>query len=380
MTTPRLASAAELLTWDEHTVASPGGHVYQSLTWGQQRARLGWNPLHVVLDDEHRALVLVRHAPLVGSASAYIPRGPVTDAEDADGAAGRLAVLGAWLADRHRVDVLASDAEVPASTGYGLALRRAGLKAIPEIQPSRHRISLAIPPDADDDVLRAGVTKSTRQRFDRAARDGIVVTRHDTGGWLRGGTPADGISADEGELFGRPPSDAVDGALDAFADLLADTGRRRGFRFGPRGVFVDWWRAGLAAGIVVYLAAHDPRQSGRTLGGLLMYRHGSRLSTVHSGDVADIREQHPGIMHLLRWRAIQLAVREGRSEMDLGGVDVGPDHAEPAPGSPLAGLYEHKRSFGAGWVAMTGAHERVARPGRAAIARIATRAGRLLRR
>ncbi len=30
----------------------------------------------------------------------------------------------------------------------------------------------------------------------------------------------------------------------------------------------------------------------------------------------------------------------------------------------MAGLYEHKRSFGAHWVAMTGAHERVMRPSR----------------
>ncbi len=178
----------------------------------------------------------------------------------------------------------------------------------------------------------------------------------------------------------RPTPDTAEAALEGFADLLEDTGARRGFRFGPRRVFTDWWRAGLAAGYVVYLAAHDPKDPGRTLGGLLLYRHGERLSTVHSGDVADIRDQHPGIMHLLRWRAIQLAIREGRSEMDLGGVDVGPDHAEPAAGSPMAGLYEHKRSFGATWVAMTGAHERVASPLRATLGRVATRVGRLVGR
>ena len=33
--------------------------------------------------------------------------------------------------------------------------------------------------------------------------------------------------------------------------------------------------------------------------------------------------------------------------MDLGGVDIGPDHREPGEGDPMAGLYEHKRSFGA---------------------------------
>jgi lipid II:glycine glycyltransferase (peptidoglycan interpeptide bridge formation enzyme) len=377
VTAPRLASPAELEAWDEHTVRAPGGHVYQSRTWAEQRARLGWTPLHVV-DGEQRALVLLRRAPVVGTASAYIPRWPVVTPGAEAASADHLATLARWLAAEHGVAVLASDAEVPASAaGYAAGLRAAGFHAIPEIQPSRHRISLSIPAGADDAAVRSGITKSTRQRFDRAERDGIVITRFDTGGWAQtvGAEPAAGS-----RLFDEPGPGTSDAALAGFADLLADTGARRGFRFGPRQVFIDWWRAGLAAGIVVYLAAHDPAQPDRTLGGLLLYRHGERLSTVHSGDVADIREQHPGIMHLLRWRAIQLAIREGRTEMDLGGVDVGPAHAEPAPGSPMAGLYEHKRSFGATWVAMTGAHERVADPLRAGVGRLATRLARIVRR
>jgi lipid II:glycine glycyltransferase (peptidoglycan interpeptide bridge formation enzyme) len=67
-------------------------------------------------------------------------------------------------------------------------------------------------------------------------------------------------------------------------------------------------------------------------------------------------------MHLLRWRAIQLALVEGRVEMDLGGVDVAGARREPQPGEATYGLYEHKRSFGAHWVELAGARERVARP------------------
>jgi lipid II:glycine glycyltransferase (peptidoglycan interpeptide bridge formation enzyme) len=85
-------------------------------------------------------------------------------------------------------------------------------------------------------------------------------------------------------------------------------------------------------------------------------------------------------MHLLRWRAIQLAIREGADEMDLGGVDTGPDHAEPGEGHPMAGLYEHKRSFGARWVAMTGAHELVLRRSRYALGRVAARLDRVVGR
>src|SRR4029078_12997936 len=106
-----------------------------------------------------------------------------------------------------------------------------------------------------------------------------------------------------------------------------------------------------AAGQVVHLQAVD---GDATIAGLLLYRHGRRLTTVHSADAPDARTAHPGVMHLLRWRAIQMALREGRDEMDLGGVDTGPDHRRPIAGDPLFGLYEHKHAFGADWVEMAG--------------------------
>jgi hypothetical protein len=62
----------------------------------------------------------------------------------------------------------------------------------------------------------------------------------------------------------------------------------------------------------VYLEAREGSADGDVLGGLVLYRHGTRLSTGHSADRADRRRDHPGTMHLLRWRAIQLALAEGR--------------------------------------------------------------------
>ena len=272
--------------------------------------------------------------------------------EDTAPAAARVAALGNWLAGRG-VDVVATDAEVPAADpAYGRALRAAGYHPIAEIQPSRHRVSLALAADAEDADVRAGFSKSTRQRINVIEGEGVVVDRYDTAGW-------DG----DHPLF-EAPTRSLDDVLGGFATLLEGTGQRRGFRFGPRQVFLDWWRAAHAAGLLVYLEARDETNPPRSLGGLILYRHGERLSTVHSADAPGVRDTHPGVMHLLRWRAIQLAIREGRTEMDLGGVDIGPDHTEPAKGDPMAGLYEHKRSFGAEWVEMTGAQERVIRPWR----------------
>ena len=360
----RKATADDLASWDERAVDVPGGHVLQSRAWAACRRAIGWKPWFLVADDRP-VLVLTRPFPFVGGRSAYIPRGPIGEVHEADDRiAARTIAVAEWRGERG-VAVVATDAEIPVQRG-GVADRlvHASFRRIPEIQPSRHRISLEIPDGMDEEALLRGVTKSTRQRIRKAEASGITVHRYDSGG------------AEASDLFA-----AADGPLDdvlgEFATLLEGTGERRGFRFGPREVFIDWWRAGHAAGHVIHLEA---REGDERLGGLLLYRHGERLSTVHSADAPGVRERHPGVMHLLRWRAIQLALREGRREMDLGGVDTGPDHEEPGEGHPMAGLYEHKRSFGAHWVEMIGAHERVLHPSRYAVGRLAARAARVVRR
>ncbi len=176
-----------------------------------------------------------------------------------------------------------------------------------------------------------------------------------------------------GEGF-TAPAESTDAALDRFYDLLLETGERRQFSFGPRGSFVGWWRAAHLAGHLVHLEARAA--DGEPLAGLLLYRHGERLSTVHSGDHATARRDHPGALHLLRWRAIQLAIREGRDEMDLGGADVAGARREPREGEPMWGLYQHKLSFGGHWLELSGAHEKVIRPNRYRIGRLAARLAR----
>jgi Acetyltransferase (GNAT) domain len=362
----RPANARELEVWDDLVVRPGGGHVYQSMAWARHRAASGWRPHHLVAGDGAAVLALERPWPLIGGGSAYLPRGPIP-AGDAGAMADRLAAFTAWLAVRG-LDVLATDAEVPAATGYAERIEALGFHPIEEIQPSRHRLSLALGRGADETAALAGIAKSTRQRIRAAERAGTIVARHDR---IRG------ADVEPGEGFARP-ADASDQALERFYDLLLETGERRHFAFGPRAEFVAWWRAALAAGWLVLLEARSP--GGEPLAGLLLYRHGGRLSTVHSGDHAATRREHPGALHLLRWRAIQLAVREGCAEMDLGGADVPGSRRPPVDGEPMYGLFEHKRSFGAEWLQLTGAHERVIRPRRYAAGRGLARVVRVLGR
>ncbi len=342
--------------WNSAAVERPGGHVLQSAEWAAHRAARGWTPRFLTL-AAHRVLVLVRPWPLVGGASAYVPRGPSPTVDGAELGSVLWAVT-TTLAGQG-IDVVAADPEVPAADeAWATWLRRARYRSIEEIQPSRHRVSLPLD-GADEEAAMSGVAKSTRQRIRKAEKQAVAVVRHDA---RAAAGPGDGFVA---------PAEDTSTALDRFYDLLLETGERRDFSFGPRADFVAWWRRAHAAGHLVYLEARNGSPAGAPLAGLVLYRHGGRLSTVHSGDHAESRRSHPGALHLLRWRAIQLAIREGCAEMDLGGVDLPGARREPQEGEPMHGLLQHKLSFGGRWLELAGAHERVIRPRR-------YRAGRVL--
>lgn len=337
----RDATPDELADWDDHTVLAPGGHVLQSRAWADHRRSTGWLPRFHITDDGGRVLSLTRPWPLLGGGSAYLPRGPV-GGDPRTLARREIAVAEALAAAG--IDVVAADPEVPAADGrFRQAIEGAGFRPIEEIQPSRHRISLPLEGRAEDEVL-AGVSKSTRQRIRKAEADAMSIVRHDRG-------------AEAGSGGFDAPLEPADAALDRFYDLLLETGERRHFSFGPRQSFVGWWLAALDAGHLVFLEARVG--AGTPIAGLLLYRHGRRLTTVHSGERSEGRDDHPGVMHLLRWRAIQLAIGEGCLEMDLGGADVVGARREPREGDAMYGLYQHKLSFGGRWLELTGAHERV---------------------
>jgi len=373
----READASELESWDDRTVRPAGGHVLQSRGWAEYRARAGWQPRFLVGSDGGAVLALAKPWPIVGGASAYVSRGPIPDAAP-DVLADRLAGAAAWLF-AHGVDVVAADAQVRAETGYGAALVARGFRPIEEIQPSRHRLSVPLGPDVDEEAALRNVSKQTRQRIRQAESAAVEVVRFDRA--IPDDAPGDGFAV---------PGRAVEAALGEFYDLLIATAERRGFEVLSRGRFLDWTTTAYAAGQLLYLEARAPRSAGGgagnagaaggSLAGLIVYRHGDRLSTFLSGDRDDARDQFPGAFHLLRWRAIQLAIREGRAEMDLDGADVPGARRIPGPGDSAHGLYQHKRSFGAEWVELTGAYERVTRPGRYAAGRMAAAVVRRLDR
>jgi lipid II:glycine glycyltransferase (peptidoglycan interpeptide bridge formation enzyme) len=130
----RPATAEELADWDERTVDASGGHVYQSRAWAAHRQASGWRADFLVVEGGDElppgVLALSRAWPWIGGGSAYIPRGPVRqDGELAAAAAERLAAVTSFLGELGK-DVVATDAEVPADTGYRDELAARGFHRI----------------------------------------------------------------------------------------------------------------------------------------------------------------------------------------------------------------------------------------------------------
>jgi lipid II:glycine glycyltransferase (peptidoglycan interpeptide bridge formation enzyme) len=358
------ATGDQLLDWDRHTVDPPGGNVYQSRPWAEQRSRLGWRPRFLVADDGYRLLALERPWRIGPGSGAYLSRGPISAGEPPARTAERLLAAAEWLF-QHGVDVVAADAEIPAGTDYGRLIEEHGFRPIEEVQPSRHRVALALEPGGSEATYFGGLSETTRQLVRQGEKAGLRVVRWDG----RSRRPSE-----DGPGFGEPEAGADLGrALDGFFDLVLAAATRRHFGLGSRASFIDWSTIGIAAGLVVLLEVRTPDD--QLVGAATFYRHGGRLTYSLSGDRADLRRAYPGVPRLLLWRAIQLAIREQMVEFDFAGVDVRGARREPQPGEEMRGLYDFKRSFGATWVELTGNHERVARPWRYGLGRVT---GRLL--
>jgi peptidoglycan pentaglycine glycine transferase (the first glycine) len=354
----RPADQALLDHWDAAAVDGPNGHVLQSLAWARHRARFGWTPEHLATDDGLPVLTLTRPWRVGAGGSAYISRGPVP-AGDAEQTAERLVETSEWLI-AHGIDVVAADPEIEAGTGFGSRIGRAGFHAIEELQPSRHRLDVRLPPDGDGEALLKGFSATTRNLVRQAERQGLTVSSID-----RRAEAIDGLTT--------LPRDAEGASLHALYDLLAATARRRSFAVASRAVFDSWTREALAAGHLLALLVNGA--DGELLAGATFHRHGNRLTYALSGEAATARKTSPGATRLLLWRAMAVAMAEGRAIMDLGGVDVRGARRKPRQGEPEHGMLAFKESFGAEWVELAGAHERVARPWRYALGRLTARLG-----
>jgi lipid II:glycine glycyltransferase (peptidoglycan interpeptide bridge formation enzyme) len=360
----REAQPSQLLDWDDLAVRSGQGNVHQSRAWAAYRAAFGWQPRFLVADDGAPILGLSRALPLVGSDGVYLSRGPLPDTDPARTVA-RLQAVTAWFADRGSA-VVASDAEVPAESGYPALLADAGFHQIEEIQPSRHRLAVDLSDVSDAAALLASFSATTRNLIRAAERTDLRLVRFG---------PVD----DAATAAAEPARDAdLRAELSALYALMHATADRRGFGLASSERFLDWSQRAFAAGHLAYVGGHDP--TGQLVAGATFYRHGRRWTYANAADDPRFRKAYPGAVRQVVWDAMQAALAEGRAEMDLGGVDVRGARRRPEAGEPAHGMLAFKESFGARWIELSGAHERVLRPALYSLGRVTGRLAALVGR
>jgi lipid II:glycine glycyltransferase (peptidoglycan interpeptide bridge formation enzyme) len=358
------AAAAELERWDDLAVRSDNGTVHQSRAWAAYREHFGWQPRFLVTDDGAPVLALARRWPLVGSDGIYVSRGPLPESDPAV-TLRRLEAVTRWLGE-HGASVVASDAEVPAASGYSALLAAAGFHPIEELQPSRHRLTVDLTTVRDESDLLAGFSATTRNMIRAAERSDLstVVLGPVVG-------PAGGPDVGDAEAARLAGPTDLGARLAVLYRLMRATADRRGFGLASAERFADWSRRAFADGHLVYIAVHEP--AGELVAGAAFYRHGRRWTYANAADDPRFRKAYPGAVRLVVWEAMKRALADGRTEMDLGGVDVRGARRRPLPGEPAHGMLTFKESFGARWLELTGAHERVLSPVRYGLGRITSR-------
>lgn len=319
----------------------------QSATWGSYRARRGFEPHYLTFEDDRVALALLRRSAGLPGVEASVRRGPAHAHEPAAAAAARAGALAAWAAD-HGARDLYLDPERAANAEYAAAMDAAGFVEAEGLEPSIHVMRLEFPSGADAHSLRAGFSKSTRQRIRAAERDGTAVGEDDD-----------------------------DKRLQEFAALMQERAEVVGMQLQQGTDHLAGWRALLTAGLARLLVAVN---DGELVGGLFLYRHGGIWATAYSADRASRRRDLPGTMHLVRATAIEGALADGCRAIELGGVDLPGHRSPPRPGDANRGLYEHKRGFGARWIEREPARRIVLRPGAERLARARRRTIDVLRR
>lgn len=300
----------------------------QGTCWAENRRLAGEEPLFVTFSDDRATLVTSRPQRPMGTFLTS-RKGPIHAGDPPLAVAERAAALALLARDRGG-SLLWMDPELDRSDAYAAAMEHANFEVTDPAEPSVHVMRLDIPQGSSQKTLFDSFAKGTRQRIRSAEKSGVTVR-----------------------------VDAAGRDVPAFAHLLAERSDELGVALRPEFGSLPFSALLIEAGQGrLYLAEHD----GTLLGGLLVYLQGGSQSTIYSADRAELRRAHPGVMHLLRWRAIRDALASGAPSIDLGGVDL-PGHREPPrPGEPSYGLYEHKRSFGAVWVEREQARRAVLRP------------------
>ena len=326
MSVERFVPGPQGAAWTALVASLPAGHVLQTWEWAQVKARLGWQALpHVWQDEQGRpvgaALILQRAAPLPLLSRRlrifYLPKGPLLDWQDA----GMV---------RRALDDLQT-----------FARRRGG-------------ILLKIDPDA---VVGRGVPGTDQAVDDPAGMD--LLSQLGQRGWLFSkeqiqfrNTVVVDLSAGEEALLGRMKQKTRynirlaerkgvkvrPGGLDDLPLLYrmyAETSLRDGFVIREQAYYLYVWETFMRAGMAEALIAEV---EGQPVGAVILFRSGAKAWYLYGMSRDLYRELMPN--HLLQWEAMRRSRQAGCATYDFWGA---PDVFDES--DSMWGVFRFKEGF-----------------------------------
>lgn len=326
----RIIRPEEASRYDAFIAASPKGHILQTYAWGQVKARTGWQPLCMVVEDGGEiiaaALILRRTLPLGGKSVLYSPRGPVFNLDDHelfDFFLDRVRKLGR----QKRAILWKIDPDVPApqeklvaylkSRGFVAATSQSGFEGT---QP-RFVFRLNITPSSEE--LLASFHPKTRYNIRLAERRGVVIRQ-----------------------------DCTKEDLPVFYRLLVETARRDRFLIRGPAYFEAIWDELVCRDYArLFLAYYQ----GEPIAGALAFAIGDKAWYVYGASSNRHRNVMPN--YLLQWTMINWAKKRGCTLYDFRGA---PPTADPE--HPLHGLYRFKKGFSGEYTEFIGEYDLVLSP------------------
>jgi lipid II:glycine glycyltransferase (peptidoglycan interpeptide bridge formation enzyme) len=316
--------------WDAFVERAEPGSYLQLTPWATVKAVNGWRSVRLTVGDLDGdrgptadptlgAQVLVRRPRPLPWGFAYAPRGPVGTDWSADTLAAFTEHVRRELPARvGRVSHLRIDPEVEADGpldpdgALRVALRRAGWRPAPPIQPSATRIIDLTQPE---EALWSALRKKWRQYVNKARSGGVTVD--------------EGSEAD----------------LGTFYRIYRETAERAGFLTRAESAYRDIWRAYAPGGRARLLFART--SAGEPVATLFLVRSGHRVVEPYGGMTAAGGESRAN--YLLKWEAIRGAREAGAAVYDLWGLATG-------------GIAHFKTGFGGREVRYIGAWDLVLDP------------------
>lgn len=340
--------------WDALAVSSPRGEAFQGHAWGELKRETGWTPRRYRMEDGEGPLAVISiqerelltpvtrrlpgplgrstTLPLLAGRMLYAPLGPVLLREDPTAVQRTLAGV-RRIARARRAALLVIDPNWEAGVGPAAQLAEAAFRpAGRPIQVST--TGMFVPLEADDASQRKHLNENAWRNVKRCRKAGVQIVRFDA----------------------ATPSAELDAALDVAYEMLAETGRRKGFgahlrpaeyhNAGMRGLI----RSGVAS---LFFAMHEGREAAHTL----VHHCGRRALLFQAGEGA-VEQQRVPANFMLQWEIIRWAAGAGFTYYDMGGVDNHEAPGLPADERhPLWGLFRFKSQWGAKPVQFCGAQE-----------------------